>query len=509
MDIVITIIVAILAAAAGTAAGYYYYRNIVDQRIKSSELRAAELIAHAEAKSKELELQSQEESLHLREEGETEIRRKWQEVERQEERLQKRQEVLEKRLETVDKKERNLNKRQSQVDKKANDIEKIYEERQAELQRVSNMTQEDAKGELLKIVEEQSRQDMARVIRQVQADIKEEADSKAREIIILAMQRIASDQVAETTVSAVPLPSEDMKGRIIGRQGRNIRAFETATGVDVIVDDTPEAIILTGFDPVRREVARLAMSRLITDGRIHPARIERLVKKAQEDVERVIQEEGERAAFEAGVHRLHPELLKLLGRLKFRTSYGQNQHAHAVEASRLAVIIANEVGAKVDICREGALLHDIGKAIDHEMEGAHAIIGAEMAKRYGVNPKVVNCIAAHHHEVEQESLEAVVVEVADAISGARPGARRESLDNYVKRIKSLEDIAKSFEGVEETFAIQAGREIRIIVRPEQVDDYAALTMSREIARRVEENLQYPGQIKVTVIRETRAIDYAK
>jgi len=358
-------------------------------------------------------------------------------------------------------------------------------------------------------VEDDARQDMARVIRQVEADIKEEADHKARGIITIAMQRIASEQVAETTASAVELPSEEMKGRIIGRQGRNIRAFELATGVDVIVDDTPEAIILTGFDPIRREVARLAMSRLITDGRIHPARIEKLVKKAREEVARIIVEEGDRAVFEAGVTRLHPELKKLLGRLKYRTSYGQNQHAHAVEASRLAVIIANEVGADVELCREAALLHDIGKAIDHEMEGPHAIIGAEMAKRYGCSPQVVNCIASHHHEVEQESLEAVIVEIADAISGARPGARRESLENYVKRIKALEDIANSFEGVEETFAIQAGREIRIIVNPTAVDDYQALKMSKDIARRIEENLQYPGQIKVTVIRETRAVDIAK
>jgi ribonuclease Y len=323
------------------------------------------------------------------------------------------------------------------------------------------------------------------------------------------MQRIASEQVSETTVSAVPLPSDDMKGRIIGRQGRNIRAFENATGVDVIVDDTPEAIILTGFDPVRREVARIAMSQLITDGRIHPARIEKLVEKAREQVNKTIQEEGERAAYEAGVHRLHPDLIKLLGRLKYRTSYGQNQHAHAIEASRLAVIIANEVGAEVSIVREGALLHDIGKAVDHEVEGPHAIIGADIAKRCGVNPKVINCIASHHHEVEQESIEAVIVEVADAISGARPGARRESLENYVKRLKALEDIANSFPGVEETFAIQAGREIRILVRPEEVDDYAAIKMSKDIARQVEESLEYPGQIKVTVIRETRAVDYAK
>ena len=325
----------------------------------------------------------------------------------------------------------------------------------------------------------------------------------------MAMQRVASDQVSETVVSAVPLPSDDMKGRIIGRQGRNIRAFENATGVDVIVDDTPEAIILSGFDPIRREVARLAMSRLITDGRIHPARIEKLVNKARDEVDQAIKEAGEQAIYDAGVRRLHPEIIKLLGRLQYRTSYGQNQREHAIEASRLAVIIANEVGADIEVCREGALLHDIGKAVDHEVEGPHAIIGADIAKRYNVNAKVVNCIASHHHEVEQDSLEAVIVEVADAISGARPGARRESLENYVKRIKALEEVAHSFTGVEEAFAIQAGREVRIIVRPEEVDDYEAIKMSKDIARQVEENLQYPGQIKVTVVRETRAVDYAK
>ena len=512
MDIwyVVTLIgVGVVSLAIGGAAGYYYFRTTHERKVKSAELQAEEIIAKAEAKSKELEVQAKDETLRWRNEAEREIQRKRQDLERHEERLQKRQETLEKRLEHLEKKERMLNKRQSQVDKRANELEKLNEDRLAELERVSSMSREEAKEELLKMVEIESRQDMARVIRQVEADIKDEADRRAREIITLAMQRIASEQVSETTVSAVPLPSDDMKGRIIGRQGRNIRAFENATGVDVIVDDTPEAIILTGFDPVRREVARIAMSRLITDGRIHPARIEKLVQKAREEVDRTIQEEGEQAAYQAGVHRLHPDLIKLLGRLKYRTSYGQNQHAHAVEASRLAVIIANELGADVEICREGALLHDLGKAVDHEVEGPHAIIGAEIAKRCGVNTKVVNCIAAHHHEIEQESLEAVIVEVADAISGARPGARRESLENYVKRIKALEDVANSFPGVEETFAIQAGREIRIIVRPEEVDDYAAIKMSKEIARKVEEALEYPGQIKVTVIRETRAVDYAK
>ncbi|NJN92683.1 MAG: ribonuclease Y [Anaerolineales bacterium] len=509
MDIFVILIDSIISLAIGAAAGYYYCRNLSNRKMKDAEAQAEDIVAKAEAKSKELEVQAKELALRLRNEAEKEIQRKRLEVERQEERVQKRQESLDARLENVDRKERNLNKRQSQIDKRTNELEKLNEERLAELERVSSMTQEEAKQELLKAVEMEARQDMARVIRQVEADIKDEADRKARGIITMAMQRIASEQVSETTVSAVPLPSDDMKGRIIGRQGRNIRAFENATGVDVIVDDTPEAIILTGFDPVRREVARIAMSQLITDGRIHPARIEKLVEKAREQVNKTIQEEGERAAYEAGVHRLHPDIIKLLGRLKYRTSYGQNQHGHAVEASRLAVIIANEVGADVNICREGALLHDIGKAVDHEIEGPHAIIGADIAKRCGVNPKVINCIASHHHEVEQESIEAVIVEVADAISGARPGARRESLENYVKRLKALEDIANAFPGVEETFAIQAGREIRILVRPEEVDDYAAIKMSKDIARQVEESLEYPGQIKVTVIRETRAVDYAK
>lgn len=489
--------------------GYFYYRYVSEQKLKSADARAAETIARAEAKAKELEVQAKEEAIRLRNEAEAEINRKRQDLERQEERIQKRQENLERRYETLDKKERNLNKRQSVIDKRSNEIESLYQDRLAELERVANMSQEDAKSELLQMVEAESRQDMARVIRQVEADIKEEAERRARKIVTLAMQRIASDQVSDTTVSAVPLPSDDMKGRIIGRQGRNIRAFETATGVEVIVDDTPEAVILTGFDAVRREIARIAMSRLVSDGRIHPARIEKLVEKARDEVNQTIQEEGERAVYEAGVHRLHPELIKLLGRLKYRTSYGQNQHAHAIEAAQLAVIIANELGAKVEICREGALLHDIGKAVDHEVEGPHALIGADIAKRYGVNPVVINCIASHHHEAEQESLEAIIVEIADAISGSRPGARRESLESYVKRLKALEDIAHSFKGVDEAYAIQAGREIRIIIRPEEVDDYGAIKLSKDVARSVEETLEYPGQIKVTVIRETRAVDYAK
>ena len=499
----------VIALVIGGAVGYFYQRYTTEKKLKSADERAAEIVEKANVQAKQTGVQAKEEALKLRNEAEGEITRRRREIEKVEERLQNRQENLDKRLDVVEKKERVLNKRQSQIDRKANQIDKLNEQRLAELERISAMTRDEAKDELLKMVESDARQDMARITRQVEADIKQEADRKAREIIVMAMQRVASDQVSETVVSAVPLPCDDMKGRLIGRQGRNIRAFENATGVDVIVDDTPEAIILSGFDPVRREVARLAMSRLITDGRIHPARIEKLVIKAREEVDQAIKEAGEQAIYDAGVRRLHPEIIKLLGRLQYRTSYGQNQREHAVEASRLAVIIANEVGADVEVSREGALLHDIGKAVDHEVEGPHAVIGADIAKRYGVSAKVVNCIASHHHEVEQECLEAVIVEVADAISGARPGARRESLENYVKRIKALEEVAHSFKGVEEAFAIQAGREVRIIVRPEEVDDYEAIKMSKDIARQVEENLQYPGQIKVTVIRETRAVDYAK
>jgi ribonuclease Y len=381
----------------------------------------------------------------------------------------------------------------------------------AELRRISGLSQEEAQAILLREVEEEARKDMARIVRQIESEAKAEGERRARKIVAVAIQRVATDQVAETVVSAVPLPGEDMKGRIIGRQGRNIRAFENATGIDVIVDDTPEAIILSGFDPVRREIARVAMSKLITDGRIHPARIEKTVGKAREEVEQTVIEEGERAALEAGVHGLHPEIIRMLGRLRFRTSYGQNQHQHAVECSHIAGMLAAELGADVRVAKEGALLHDIGKAVDHEVEGPHALIGADIAKRCGVHPKIVNIIASHHHEVEQEadSIEAVIVEVADAISGARPGARRESLETYVKRIKALEEVADSFGGVSESYAIQAGREIRIIVKPEEIDDYAAINLSKDIARKVEESLQYPGQIKVTVIRETRAVDYAK
>jgi ribonuclease Y len=388
-------------------------------------------------------------------------------------------------------------------------VEKLHVEQVAALERVSEMSRDEARDHLLVAVEQDIRNDMARKIREVEEEAKTEADRRARGVIALAMQRVASDQVSEMVVSVVPLPSDDMKGRIIGRNGRNIRAFEQAAGVDVVVDDTPEAVTISSFDPVRREVARRALSKLVLDGRIHPARIEKLIADARRQVNQVVKEEGERAGYEAGVPGLHPEILKLLGRLKFRTSYGQNQHSHSIETAHLAGILASELGADVAIAKAGGLLHDVGKAIDHEVEGTHAAIGAEWCKRYGVGEKIVNCIAAHHHEVEQECVEAVIVEAADAISGARPGARRESLELYLKRVKTLEDLANSFDGVSQSYALQAGREVRIIVRPEEIDDLAAIQLSKDIAKKIEEDMQYPGQIKVTIIRETRAVDYAK
>ncbi len=505
----VTLIVALSVGVVAFLLGYFLRQYLGEVKLKSAQAEAERILAEAEAQKKDLLLQTKEETIRLRDELEAETERKRAELRRQEERLQKRQEVLDRRFESIDNRERAINKRQSALDRRANEINKLYEEQAAELERVSGLTQEEAKEILLKTVEKDARQDMARIVREIEAEAKAEGERRARKIIALAIQRIASDQVSEMVVSAVPLPSEDMKGRIIGRQGRNIRAFENATGIDVIVDDTPEAIILSGFDPVRREVARLAMSKLVIDGRIHPARIEKTVQKARQEVDQTILEEGEAALLEAGVHGLHPDIIKLLGRLKYRTSYGQNQHQHAIECAQIAGILAAELGADVRIAKEGALLHDIGKAIDHEVEGPHALIGADIAKRCGVHPKVVNIIASHHHETEQDSLEAVIVEAADAISGARPGARRESLETYVKRIKALEEVANSFEGVEESYAIQAGRELRIIVKPEEIDDFSAINLSKNIARRVEESLDYPGQIKVTVIRETRAVDYAK
>ncbi len=445
----------------------------------------------------------------LLEDSEQTASRRRRELDREGDRLQQRRAQLDTRIDKLEQREEGLNKRQSRLDKRESQLQQLEEERMTELERIARMTQDEARDELLAAVEQDTRNDMARVIRQVEASAHEEADTRARNIISLAVQRLASEHVSEISVSVVPLPSDDMKGRIIGRNGRNIRAFELATGVDVVVDDTPEAVTISSFNPVRREVARQAMGKLVMDGRIHPARIEKLVEDATEEVNQTIREEGERAAFEANVPGLHPEVLKLLGRLKFRTSYGQNMHSHAIESAHIAGMIAAELGADVDVARAGGLLHDLGKAIDHEVEGTHALLGADFLKRHGVRASVVNCVASHHHEVEPECVEAYIVEAADAISGARPGARRESLESYIKRVKTLEDIASSFDGVEQSYALQAGREVRIIIRPEDVDDLQALRLAREVARKVEETMQYPGQIKVQVIRETRAVDYAR
>jgi ribonuclease Y len=506
---IVAIVAAIVGLVLGAAGGYYYFHYRSRMLVDSAERQVEHILAEAETMAKEKLVQARDEALKLRNEAEREGKVRERELRQEESRLQKRRASLDERFEQLDKRERTINQRQSALDKRYNQLEKLEKDRLAELERVANMSQEEAKELLLKTVEEETRNDMARVIREIEAEAREEGERRARKLVTLAIQRIASDQVSEVAVSTVPLPSDDMKGRIIGRQGRNIRALEKATGVDLVVDDTPEAVLLSSFDPIRREVARVALNKLILDGRIHPARIEKVVAKAQDEVEQIVREAGEQAAIDAGVPGLHPEILKILGRLKFRTSYGQNQLHHAIETAHLASILAVELGANVQIAKAGALLHDLGKAIDHEVEGPHAILGADLAKRYGVSAAVVNCIAAHHGEAEGESLEAIIVEAADAISGARPGARRESMETYIKRIKALEEVANSFDGVAESYAIQAGREIRIIVKPEQVDDLAAIQLSRSVARAVEENLQYPGQIKVNVIRETRAVDFAK
>ncbi|MCC7449671.1 MAG: ribonuclease Y [Anaerolineae bacterium] len=519
--VIVLIIADILGIAVGIAGGLYFGQRrgraklLAEQdeaganRRKLAEEEAARIISEADKRGKQLEITARDQALRLTTEAEETNKKRRVELDKELERLDRRREELDKRYERMELREREINKRQSRLDKQKQDFDKLWEERKLELERVAQMTRDEARAELLTAVEAEARGDMARKMREVDEEAKAEADRRARDVISLAIQRLASDQVSELTVSVVALPSDEMKGRIIGRNGRNIRAFEQATGVDVVVDDTPEAVTLSSFDPVRREVARRALAKLVLDGRIHPARIEKLVEDARKEVERVIREEGEDAAYQAGVPGLHPEIIKLLGRLKFRTSFGQNQHAHSIETAHLAGMIAGELGADVAICKMGGLLHDLGKAIDHEVEGTHALIGADFCKRYGVNDKVVNCIAAHHHEVEQECVEAIIVEAADAISGARPGARRESLDTYIKRVRMLEDIANSFTGVEASYALQAGREVRIIVRPEDVDDLSAMRLARDIAKQIEETMQYPGQIKVQVIRETRAIDYAK
>jgi ribonuclease Y len=480
------------------------------RRWMEAERGAAErVLAEAEAAARETVLGAKDQALQVRDEAERETKRKRRELDEAEERFNQRREKLDRRVDQTESRARNLDDRERKLDQRETSLGSLEAQRQAEIERVAGLSRQEAKVELLAVIAEEARNDAGRIVREIEAEAREAGEDRAREIVITCIQRCATDVVSDTVSSTVVLPSEEMKGRIIGRQGRNIRAFEQATGVDVIVDDTPEAVTLSCFDPIRREVARQSLLALIADGRIHPPRIEQIVKKIREDLEKELRKAGEDAAFEAGVHGLNAEVIKLLGRLKYRTSYGQNVLNHSVETARLAAMLASETHADVNLARMGGLLHDLGKAVSHEVDGPHALIGADLAQRYGVPAKVVNAVAAHHHEVEQETLEAVLVEVADAISGSRPGARRESLELYIKRLEVLEGIARSFPGVEESYAIQAGREIRIIVRPDVIDDLGANQLSRDVARKVEESLEYPGQIKVTVIRETRAVDFAK
>ncbi len=503
------ILISGIALVLGTAIGFFIKNYQTVRETDKKQHKANRILTEAERKSTEVVKESQNRAIEIAQAAEKDALARRSEITRFEERLQSRSDQLDRRAEKLEDREHSISQRQSSLDKKANKIEKMYNNVSAELERVSQMTQVEARDLLLERVEQEARNDMSRIVREIEAEAREQGDRKARKLIADAIQRVASDHVEEVTSSTVPLPSDDMKGRIIGRNGRNIRAFEKAAGVDVIVDDTPEAVTISCFDSVRREVAKQAMQKLILDGRIHPAHIETIVEKEQENIEKVIMEAGEQAAFEAGVPGLHTDILKMLGRLKFRTSYGQNQLAHAVESAQLASVLAAEMGANVEISKTGALLHDLGKAMDHNVEGTHAQIGAEFAERHGVPSKIVNAIASHHHEVEQETIEAVIIEAADAISGARPGARRESLEQYLKRVRALEDVANSYDGVKNSYALQAGREVRIFVRPKQVDDLAASRLARDISKTIEETMQYPGKIKVTVIRETRTVDYAK
>ncbi len=510
----LTGVFAIIALAAG--ATYFSSRGalakereLAEERVKTAEDKAQVAIREVEAQRKEMVLQAKDQSHQIRGEVEAEYRERRAEVQRQERRIQQKEENLDRKVEAVEKREKALGAQEREIEAMQAQMNSAREEQRKELERIAGMTAEEAKFVLLSEIEEEVRIDANRRYREVEAEVKEEADTRIRKVLALAAARAASEFVPEITVSIVPLPNDEMKGRIIGREGRNIRAIEQATGVDLIIDETPEAITLSAFDAVRREVARRALLKLIADGRIHPARIEEVVAKAKAEVENQMREEGEKAAYEANVQGLHPELIKLLGRLMFRTSYGQNQLHHVVEASRIAAAIAAEIGADVNVAKTATLLHDIGKAVDHEVEGPHAIIGAEIAKRLGRSQKIVHAIAAHHNEEEPETVEAWIVQTADALSGGRPGARRDSVEHYIKRLEALEAVANQFEGVERCFAIQAGREVRMLVKPESIDDLGAMRLARDVAKRIEESLEYPGQIKVTVVRETRAIEYAK
>ncbi len=508
-DTTVAVGAALAALLVGIVLGYLARRFLAANSVKHAEGYAERIVAEARAKQKEIVLEGKDDGLKLQRAAEEEAREKRADLQRQERLLLDRGESLDRKVESVERREAAFEERQRELEAEKAHLAELQQRQLLELERVSGLSVNEARQSLIQQMVDEAQAEAQHQVREIERHATEEGEERARRVLTTVMQRIASDHTSEATVTVVPLPSDEMKGRIIGREGRNIRALEQATGVDLIIDDTPEAVVLSGFDPVRREVARMALTKLISDGRIHPGRIEEVVAKCRTEIEVVMRQAGEQAAYDAGVPGLHPELIKLLGRLKYRTSYGQNVLDHCVETGRLAGLLAAEIGANLAESKKGGLLHDIGKAVGHEVEGPHALIGGDIAKRYGVNAVVCNCIAAHHQEVEQESIEATVVQIADAISASRPGARGESLDNYVKRLDDLQQIALSFPGVERCYAIQAGREIRILVRPEDIDDLASSRLARDVVKKIEEELRYPGQIKVTVIRETRAVDYAR
>ena len=515
-NVIIIAVAVVLVIAAAVISHFVTVSNLkknAESKIGSAETKAREIIDDAvktaEAKKKESLLEIKEESIRTKNELEKETKERRAELQRYEKRVLSKEEALDKRSDAMEKREAGFTAKEEQLKAREAKVDELSRQRVQELERISGLTSEQAKEYLLKTVEEDVKHDTAKMIKEMEAQAKEEADKKAKEYVVTAIQRCAADHVAETTISVVQLPSDEMKGRIIGREGRNIRTLETLTGVELIIDDTPEAVVLSGFDPIRREVARIALEKLIVDGRIHPARIEEMVEKAQKEVEAVIREEGEAAALEVGVHGIHPELIRLLGRMKFRTSYGQNALKHSIEVAQLSGLLAGEIGLDVRLAKRAGLLHDIGKSIDHDVEGSHIQIGVALCRKYKESPTVINAVKGHHGDVEPESLIACIVQAADTISAARPGARRETIETYTNRLKQLEDISNQFKGVEKSFAIQAGREIRIMVVPEQVSDADMVLLARDISKQIEYELEYPGQIKVNVIRESRVTDYAK